>query len=142
METSHQRHAAQMYAETLCQIYESQLYNLKGRSRWIPRGLPRLQYVLISQAFVFHARHTTFYMLYAKILTKYLTDIATYGAEYKTRVPNPIKLSFNSQSLIVSGGQKIRPHSSNYSRMCSTTFSAEVGVGVLAAKSWNRYYRY
>lgn len=113
-----------------------------GTSGCIPRGLTRLQYVLISQTFVFHARHTTIY-IYAKIPTKNLKDIATYGAGYKTRVAEPDQIVIQqSKPPRIRRPKDRAAFFKLYSNVLYYIFSGSRRVGVLASKSWNGYYRY
>jgi hypothetical protein len=91
---------------------------------------------------VFHARHTTFYIFYAKIPNKYLKDIATYGANYKNRVAEP-------EQIIIQHSKphrmRLPKHQAAFFRLLSNVLyyilSGNSRVGVLAAQLWNPYYR-
>ena len=92
---------------------------------------------------MFHARHTTFYIFYAKIPNRYLKDIKTYGANYKNRITDPDQIVIQQ-----SRPYRIRlpKHQAAFFKLLANVLyyilSGSSHVGVLAAKPWNEYYRY
>ena len=131
-----------MYAEMLGQIYKSRLYK-DGHD---PDGYQEVDPSCdssLSQAFVFHARHTTFYIFYAKIPNKYLKDIATYGADYKTRAAQPDQVIIQQSRPY---RMRVPKHQAAFFKLLSDVLyyivSGSSSVGVLAAKPWNKYYRH
>lgn len=69
---THFRHAAQIYAEMLGQVFHSQYYDRPGGKDY-------------QEAFVVHARHATCYLFYARFPNLYLRNISEYGASYKRK---------------------------------------------------------
>jgi len=129
VESSHQRHAAQMYAEMLGQAYKSKLY----MSMSDPDGY--------QEAFVFHARHTTFYIFYTKIPNRYLKDIAMYGANYRNHIAEPDQIIIQHSKPY---SMRLPKHQAAFFRLLANVLyyilSGSSRVGVLAAQPWNPYY--
>jgi hypothetical protein len=139
VEASHQRHAAQIYAEMLGQVCHKGLYgpDIDGFQEVSSRCNPCL-----LQSFVLHARHATFYIFYAKFPNKYLRDIVLHGAEYKAHVTAPIKVIIQQSRPF-----RMRKPKDNaeffklLSKVLYYIVSGNGCIGYLAAKDWNKYYR-
>ena len=139
MEASHQRHAAQIYAEMLGQVCHKGLYkpNIDGFQEVSSQCNPCL-----LQSFVLHARHATFYIFYAKFPNKYLRDIVLHGAEYKTRVTAPVEVIIQQSRPF-----RMRKPKDNaeffklLSKVLYYIVSGNGRIGYLAAEDWNKYYR-
>lgn len=114
----YQKHAARIYAEMLGQVCHRGLYDTDRD------GFQEVNFhcnSCLSQSFVFHARHATFYIFYAKFPNTYLRDIVRHEAEYKTRVIMPIQ-------VVIQQSRPFRmrkpPSSLDCFRNCFTTSSA------------------
>ena len=92
---------------------------------------------------MFHARHTTFYIFYAKIPNQYLKDIKTYGANYKNRVAEPDQIVIRQSRP---HRMRLPKHQAAFFKLLANVLyyivSGSSCVGVLAAKPWNKYYCY
>ena len=133
-EATRQMHAAQIYAEMLGQVCHKQLYNgnpsgfqeVKSRSK-----------LCLSQSFVLHARHATFYIFYAKFPNTYLRDIARYGVEYKTLANNPHQVVIQQSKPFRMRQTK---HQEEFFKLLSTMFYYMVcgksNIGYLAENEW------
>jgi len=129
-----------MYAEMLGQIHKSGLY----KSRRDRDGFQEVNSdynLYLSQSFIFHARHTTFYIFYAKFPDQYLKDIAKYGAEYKKHVPIPDEIIIQQSRPF---RMRVPKHQADFFRLLSKVLyyivSGNSRVGVLAAQPWNKYF--
>jgi hypothetical protein len=91
---------------------------------------------------VFHARHTTFYIFYARIPNRYLKDIAMYGANYRNRVAEPDRIIIQHSRP---HRMRLPKHQAAFFRLLANVLyyvlSGSSRVGVLAAQPWNPYYR-
>lgn len=95
----------------------------------------------LPQSFVFHARHATFYLFYAKFPNTYLRDIILHGAEYKNRVIPPTQIIIQQSRPF-----RMRKPSDNaaffelVAKLLYYLVSGQSRTGYLAAERWNKYY--
>lgn len=138
VESVYQRHAAQIYAEMLGQVCHRGLYD-SDRDGF--QEVSSCYNPCLSQSFVFHARHATFYIFYAKFPNRYLRDIVHYGAEYKTRVTPP-------EEVIIQQSRPFRMRKPKdnaeffklISKLVYYIVSGQSRTGYLAKGRWNKYY--
>jgi hypothetical protein len=72
------RHAAQIFAEMLGQVYRPEFYNQQ-----------KTEY---QESFVVHIRHAKITLFYAKLPNLYLSRITQHGAKYATTFHDKVQL--------------------------------------------------
>jgi hypothetical protein len=138
VESVYQRHAAQIYAEMLGQVCHRGLYD-SDRDGF--QEVASHCNSFLSQSFVLHARHATFYIFYAKFPNTYLRDIVRYGAGYKTRVTPPVEVIIQQSRPF-----RMRKPKDNaeffklVSKLLYYIISGQSRTGYLATGRWNKYY--
>ena len=134
----YQRHAAQIYAEMLGQVCHRGLYDADRDG--FQEASSHCDCCL-SQSFVFHARHATFYIFYAKFPNTYLRDIVRHGADYKARVTTPVEVVIQQSRPF-----RMRKPKDNaeffklVSKLLYYLVSGQSRTGYLATGRWNKYY--
>ena len=89
-----------------------------------------------------HARHATFYLLYARFPNIYLRDLARYGADYKTKARNPVEITIQQSRAY---RMRYPAQQAEFFRLIANLLfymaSGLSKIGFLEKDEWNPYYQ-
>jgi hypothetical protein len=88
------KHASQIFCEMLGQTCYPEFYNdPNSEYQEVPTPLPSFQILILVQAFVIHALHSSIFIYYARLPNKFLADVARHGVHYLERVSNKPRIT-------------------------------------------------